>query len=145
MPRRSSNDGFCWVPLLLSSALRTTSTVPSGPDVSGLKSSGTPRKPIRVRATGHRGSEEVVVLNTIQETLDDLLKDLERGARQASRGDAIDEILSARARTTATTSLRDHAVVQQFRDELANGLIRVDTVHQLLGLIRLVVTAVMSA
>ena len=90
-------------------------------------------------------SKEVVVLSTIQETLDDLLKDIDRGARQASRGDAIDEILSAPVRTTTTRSLRDHAVVQQFRDELANGLIRVDTVHRLLGLIRLAVTAVMSA
>ncbi|MCH8966289.1 MAG: hypothetical protein IID43_01300 [Planctomycetes bacterium] len=33
-------------PLLSSSALRTTTTVLSGPDASGLKSSGTPRKSI---------------------------------------------------------------------------------------------------
>lgn len=50
-------------------------------------------------------------------------------------GDAIDRILSAGDRETAVASLRDSDVVNAFRDELTDGLIRVDTANRLLGLV----------
>ena len=60
-------------------------------------------------------------------------------ARRNGPADAIDAILDGEPRSTAVQSLRDHAVMQQFRDELIDGLIRVDTANKLLRLITLVV------
>ena len=73
-----------------------------------------------------------------------LLERLEESIPQARRKDAIDAILAGEPRTTAVRSLRDHEVVQQFRRELSDGLIRADTVNKLLGLIRTVVDAAMK-
>ena len=54
-------------------------------------------------------------------------------------GDAIDEILSDAPRKTAVTPLRDHETVKRFRQEVTDGLIRLDTARQLIGLIRLAI------
>ena len=64
-------------------------------------------------------------------------------ARASKRSDAIDAILAGPQRTTAVKSLRDHETIQRFRKEFADGLIRVDTARQLLGLIRMAVETVM--
>ncbi len=73
-----------------------------------------------------------------------LLDRLEESIPQTKRKDAIDAILASAPRTTAARSLRDHEVVQQFRRELADGLIRADTANGLLGLIRTVLDAAMK-
>ncbi len=73
-----------------------------------------------------------------------LLERLEKSIPQSRRKDAIDAILASTPRTTSVRSLRDHEVVQQFRRELSDGLIRVDTANKLLGLIRTVVEAAMK-
>jgi hypothetical protein len=73
-----------------------------------------------------------------------LLERLEESIPQPRRQDAIDAILANEPRTTGVRSLRDHEVVQQFRRELSDGLIRVDTANRLLGLIRTVVEAAMK-
>ena len=73
-----------------------------------------------------------------------LLTRLEESLPKAKQKDAIDAILAGEPRTTAVRSLRDHEVVQQFRRELSDGLIRVDTANKLLGLIRTVVEAAMK-
>jgi len=73
-----------------------------------------------------------------------LLDRLEESIPQAKRKDAIDAILASDPRSTGVRSLRDHEVVQQFRRELSDGLIRVDTANKLLGLIRTVVEAAMK-
>ncbi len=73
-----------------------------------------------------------------------LLARLEESLPKAKRKDAIETILAGEPRTTAVRSLRDHEVVQQFRRELSDGLIRVDTANKLLGLIHTVVEAAMK-
>ena len=73
-----------------------------------------------------------------------LLTRLEESLPKAKRKDAIDAILADEPRTSAVRSLRDHEVVQQFRRELSDGLIRVDTANKLLGLIHTVVEAAMK-
>lgn len=78
------------------------------------------------------------------DNLEALLERLEQGIPSGRRKDAIDAILASAPRTTGVRSLRDHEVVQQFRRELADGLIRVDTANKLLGLIRTIVDAAMK-
>ena len=73
-----------------------------------------------------------------------LLERLEESIPPSKRKDAIDAILASEPRSTGVRLLRDHEVVQQFRRELLDGLIRVDTANKLLGLIRTVVEAVMK-
>ena len=73
-----------------------------------------------------------------------LLQRLEEGMVRTGRGDAIDAILAAEPRKTGVNSLRDHEVVEQFRQELTDGLIRVDTANRLLGLIRTAVEAMLA-
>ena len=73
-----------------------------------------------------------------------LLDRLEENIPQPNRRDAIDAILAGDPRSTAVRSLRDHEVVQKFRRELSDGLIRVDTANKLLGLIRTVLDAAMK-
>jgi len=68
--------------------------------------------------------------------LDQLLQTLQALAEPAtSTGDAIDRILTGPPRQTRVRSLRDDPTVQRFREDLTNGLIRVDTANALLGLI----------
>jgi len=76
-----------------------------------------------------------------------LLKRLEESippSRRKDAIDAIDAILASEPRGTVVRSLRDHEIVQQFRRELSDGLIRVDTANKLLGLIRTIVDAGMK-
>ena len=73
-----------------------------------------------------------------------LLERLEESIPLGRRKDAIDAILASEPRRTGVRSLRDHEVVQQFRRELSDGLIRVDTANRLLGLIRTIVDATMK-
>jgi len=79
-----------------------------------------------------------------RDNLEALLERLEVGIPLRRRKDAIDAILASEPRTTAVRSLRDHEAVQQFRQELSDGLIRADTANKLLGLIRTVVEAAMK-
>jgi len=60
--------------------------------------------------------------------------------RSGGRGDAIDRVLLEPSRQTRVESLRDSEVVQQFRNDLIDGLIRVDTANQLFRLIAQVVS-----
>lgn len=77
--------------------------------------------------------------------LDQLLDELERSPVAPSptggQGDAIDVVSGAPARRTEVRSLRDDETVRRFRRELADGHVRVDTANQLLGLIRIAVSA----
>ena len=59
--------------------------------------------------------------------------------------DAIDAVLGEPRRGTQTVSLRESAVVQTFRDELTDGLIRIDTLNQLLRLVATVLERVLAA
>ena len=76
--------------------------------------------------------------------LEALVSRLDAGLGSGKRRDAIDAILASSPRTTQVESLRDHEAIQRFRKEFADGLIRVDTARQLLGLIRVAVDAVMK-
>ncbi len=84
-------------------------------------------------------------MNTATESLDRLIEQLSANASAAApdagRGDAIDEILSSPPRQSDVPDLRQHPVVQQFRQDLIDGFIRVDTARQLLDLVSLVVSA----
>jgi len=62
---------------------------------------------------------------------------------KAQPGDAIGTELSRPARTTAVVSLQDAPEVEAFRNELIDGLIRVDTVNQLLRLVNDAMTRLM--
>lgn len=80
---------------------------------------------------------------TAGEVLDDLLTTLENGSLQRAEsggGDAIDRVLNAPPRSTATRSLRDAPEVLAFRQALTDGMIRVDTVNRLLRLVDAIVT-----
>ena len=75
--------------------------------------------------------------------LDRLLQTLQALAdRPATSGDAIDRILAGPPRQTLVRSLHDDPTVQRFREDLTNGLIRVDTANALLGLIERLVTGI---
>ncbi|MCK6457807.1 MAG: hypothetical protein L6Q92_14915 [Phycisphaerae bacterium] len=74
-------------------------------------------------------------------TLDQIVELLDRVAMPAASdvppqaGDAIDRVRANPPRTTRVESLRDHGVIQKFRSELIDGLIRVDTANQFLRLL----------
>jgi hypothetical protein len=75
------------------------------------------------------------------EQLDALIERLERivgASGPATPGDALDRILAAPGRQSAAASLRDSEVVQAFRNDLIDGLIRIDTANQLFRLVRAV-------
>ncbi len=50
------------------------------------------------------------------------------------RTDAIDQELARPPRRTGVRALRDDPVVARFREDLSNGLVRIDTVNALLRL-----------
>lgn len=83
-------------------------------------------------------------MNTTTESLDRLIEQLSARASTAAptagRGDAIDEVLSSPPRQSDVPDLSRHPVVQQFRRDLIDGFIRVDTARQLLDLLSLVVS-----
>lgn len=56
-------------------------------------------------------------------------------------GDAIDRVRASTARTTSVRSLRRDPVMEQFRKELSDGLIRADTVRQVLELMSMALDA----
>lgn len=60
-----------------------------------------------------------------------------------ARRDAIDAELARPARATGVVSLREAPEVEAFREELVNGLIRVDTVNRLLRLVNELVARAM--
>ena len=75
------------------------------------------------------------------EALENLVRRLE-AVTQAVEGeprDAIDDILDGPGRQSAVTDVRHDPVVEQFRREMTDGLIRADTAGRLLGLITSVV------
>jgi hypothetical protein len=76
------------------------------------------------------------------EQLDRLINPLSTSTEQPR--DAIDEVLAGAPRTTQVKSLRDHPDVQQFRLDLIDGLIRIDTANRLLQLVTTVVASMMS-
>jgi hypothetical protein len=79
-------------------------------------------------------------------TLDlDALVDRLQERLEKRGGDAIDALLRGGRRTTSIRRLNDHEAVRRFRQELGDGLIRVDTARRLLGLIRTVMDAAMKA
>jgi hypothetical protein len=80
---------------------------------------------------------------TVQE-LESLLAKLQERLERKPGGDAIDAILRATPRTTAVRSLRDHEAVRKFREEIAGGLVRVDTAGQLVSLVRALVEAALE-
>jgi hypothetical protein len=79
-----------------------------------------------------------------RDNLEALIERLEEGIPLGRRKDAIDAILASEPRTTGVRSLREHEVVQKFRREMSDGLIRTDTANKLLELIRTVVEAAMK-
>jgi len=84
-------------------------------------------------------------MSDLNTELDRLLETLETApsptAPPPRAPDAIDRILASAPRVTHARSLRDDEVVQRFRAEVESGLLRVDTVRQLLGLIRMALEA----
>ncbi len=80
-------------------------------------------------------------MGDVTDNLSRILERLEKNLGGSGRNDAIDAILAGSPRETNAASLRDHEVVKQFRRALSSGLIRVDTVSRLLGLIRIAVEA----
>lgn len=82
--------------------------------------------------------------NTALDDLEALVSNLDTKLSASSQPDAIDAILGSTPRTTKVKSLREHETVVRFRKEFSDGLIRVDTARQLLGLIRIAVDAVMK-
>ncbi len=66
--------------------------------------------------------------------LDDLMMTLEK-AGQREDGDAIDAVLAREPRSTQVVSVRQAPEMEAFRRELTDGLIRADTVNQVLRLL----------
>lgn len=61
------------------------------------------------------------------------------GQGTTHKSDAIDSVLASPARATAVRSLRSAPEIEAFRQALVDGLIRTDTVNQLLRLVNEVV------
>ena len=66
--------------------------------------------------------------------LDELMTTLENANRQGN-GDAIDTVLASEPRRTQVVSVRQSPEMEAFRRELTDGLIRADTVNQVLRLL----------
>lgn len=76
----------------------------------------------------------------VTQVLDELTAALEGAGRRRGGGDAIERTLSEPGRSSAVRSLREAPEVDAFRQELIDGLIRVDTANRLLQLLNTVVT-----
>ena len=81
-------------------------------------------------------------MNEIEKLLEMLEKAPVRPSAVA--GDAISAELARPVRRTAVQAIRDSAEYLEFQQAKADGLIRVDAVHQLLGLINTVVGLVVA-
>ena len=76
------------------------------------------------------------------DSLDRLIDLLGRQERfDSTLGDAIDKALASSPRMTKVHSLKDHPDVKQFRQDLIDGFVRVDTANRLLQLLSTIVTA----
>ena len=75
------------------------------------------------------------------EQLELLLSRLEELLSRTHRDDAIDDTLRSAPRVSAAKSLRQHEIVRRFRQEMTEGLIRLDTANQLFGMVRTVLDA----
>ncbi len=84
-------------------------------------------------------------MSDLNTELDRLLETLETApaptAAPPRAPDAIDRVLASAPRVAHARSLRNDEIVQRFRAEMESGLMRVDTVRQLLGLIRMALEA----
>jgi len=80
----------------------------------------------------------------LDETITDLFAKLDTKLQTDNRQDAIDEILAASPRSTSVNSLADHESVKQFREEVTNGFIRIDTARRLLSLIQVAVEVALA-
>jgi len=80
-------------------------------------------------------------------TLESVLTRLQSLAPSAGtqERDAIDAELARPGRKTSVAGLRESPVIENFRTELRDGMIRVDSVHQLLGLVDQVLGLVLAA
>lgn len=77
-------------------------------------------------------------MSEVTDDLDRVVRQLDAAVAanaQTNGGDAIDIELAQPARTTAVRSVRDTPEVAAFRQELVDGLIRVDTANRLLRLV----------
>ncbi len=89
--------------------------------------------------------------------LNQLLADVERAARtdvgkssdlgsserphraSSEKGsDAIDELINSRRRASSVRGLRDSEAFERFKQELVDGLVRVDAAHRLLDLVEVI-------
>lgn len=78
----------------------------------------------------------------VTEALDRLIGVMDQAVASGSAEpprDAIDEALERPPRQTQVVSLADSPVIARFRAELSDGLIRIDTLNQVLRLIALVI------
>jgi len=83
-------------------------------------------------------------MNALSE-LEALLTRIERAADStAPAGDAIEEVLGGTARTSGVRRLRDAAVMQRFRAELAAGQVQLETVRGFLDVLGQVLTTVLA-
>jgi|GEM_PF-2919543 len=80
----------------------------------------------------------------LDETIDDLFAKLDTKIERNGTRDAMDEILLASPRETSVTSLANHAVVKQFREEATSGFVRVDTTKRLLALIQVAIEVALA-
>ncbi len=80
----------------------------------------------------------------LDKTINDLFAKLDTKLEGDGKRDAIDEILLASPRETTVTSLADHEVVKQFRQEATDGFVRVDTARRLLTLIQVAVDVALA-
>ena len=81
-------------------------------------------------------------MDSAAESLDRLIDALSAKLDEESPPrDAIDAALNDTPRTTHVQTLRNHPDLARFRQELADGLIRVDTANRALQLLSNVVTA----
>lgn len=67
--------------------------------------------------------------------LDELISTLEQATPRAGGGDAIDAVLAGKPRSAQVVSVRQAPEMEVFRRELTDGLIRADTVNQVLRLL----------
>jgi len=80
----------------------------------------------------------------VVETLDKLIEAVDKASTAADPGatpaarDAIDDVLDRPARETRVASLAESPVMAAFRGELTDGLIRIDTLNQVLRMLTLV-------
>lgn len=89
--------------------------------------------------------KEKVAVSEANDTLTALVDRLEQAINgDAERQDAISAELARPGRKTATVSLQDAPEIERFREELTDGLIRVDTANRLLNLVNTVVSHILA-